>query len=75
MLLLSNVNFNEICNFTQKIKGARIGVLTSAGLTQSWYDLVLLLAEVAALGQTSLTTGWSAKDHVATGADSGDLGV
>jgi len=50
-------------------------VLTSAGLTQSWYDLVLLLAEVAALGQTSLTTSWSAEDHVAAGADSGDLGV
>ena len=37
--------------------------------------LVLLLAEMAALGQASLTTGWTAKDHVATSADSGDLGV
>ena len=37
--------------------------------------LVLLLAEVATLGQTGLTTGWSAEDHVATGADGGDLGV
>ena len=37
--------------------------------------LVLLLAEVAALSQTCLTTGGSAKDHVASSADGGDLGV
>ena len=39
------------------------------------FFLVLLLAEVAALGQTGLTTGWAAQDHVATGTDGGDLGV
>ena len=36
---------------------------------------MLLLAEVATLGQTGLTTGWSAEDHVASGTHSSDLGV
>ena len=36
---------------------------------------MLLLSEVAAFSQTGLTTSWSAEDHVASGANSSDLGV
>ena len=37
--------------------------------------LVLLLAEMAAFGQAGFASSWSAQYHVATSADSGDLGV
>ena len=35
----------------------------------------LLLSELAALGKSSFTTSWSAKDHVAASAHGGDLSM
>ena len=39
------------------------------------FGLVVLLAEMTALSQTGLTTGWSTEDHMAAGTDGGDLSV